>query len=90
MPLDDLGPQRWVDAFPWLAVRDVEQGDAANRWQLGAVDDASPDERHDILDRLASQILDHHTTWTLGQLFPDLDGEFDVTQLESRCALTTV
>lgn len=36
MPLDDLGPLRWVDAFPWLAVRDLEQGDAANRWQGSA------------------------------------------------------
>ncbi|SIJ89622.1 RNA polymerase factor sigma-32 [Mycobacteroides abscessus subsp. bolletii] len=76
---DEVRPRSWADAFPWLA---GASGIGAADWWTEPIEGADPTTRRSRLAAVSTLAMERLTRWTIGDIFPGLPADIDVTGLD--------
>lgn len=76
---DDPTPQTWLEAFPWLGSISGPHGD---NWWNEAIDVAGASLRDERLGRVSELAISRLARWTIGEIFPGLPADLDLTLLD--------
>ncbi|WP_102417223.1 sigma factor-like helix-turn-helix DNA-binding protein [Mycobacterium sp. 4858] len=76
---DEVRPQSWADAFPWLA---GASGVGAVDWWSESIEGTDAADRRSRLATISTLAMERLTRWTIGQIFPGLPADIDLLSLE--------
>ncbi|WP_185746636.1 sigma factor-like helix-turn-helix DNA-binding protein [Mycolicibacter terrae] len=76
---DEVCPRTWADAFPWL---EGASGIGAVDWWNEPIESADPSTRRSRLSTISTLAMERLTRWTIGEIFPGLPTDVEITGLD--------